>query len=178
MQLGYELWHRRLGHASFRNIRDTNKCVDGLESLKHMICDTHVKCPSCMIGKETLDNLPKTKKVITKPPYQINMDSFSSSVKSIEGYFHSLVFVGAKTGYRWIYGLKTKDEALNVVKRWYSYIADLRAKHKLVVLMRDNAGEYKSEEIMQFLDSKGIRTSKSFQHTKRTMAEWFGRSND
>ncbi len=86
------------------------------------------------------------------------MDSFSSLVKSIEGYFHSLIFVDAATGYRWIYGLKTKDEALNVVKRWYSYIADLRAKHKLVILMRDNAGVYKSEEIMQFLDSKGVQS--------------------
>ena len=105
MQSGYVLWHRRLGHASFRNIRDTIKGVDGLESLKHMTFDTHVKCPSCMIGKATLEDSPKTKKVITKPLCQINMDSFSSSVKSIEGYFHSLVFVDAATGYRWIYGL-------------------------------------------------------------------------
>ena len=52
----------------------------------------------------------------------------------------TLVSVDAATGYRWIYGLKTKDDALKVVKRWYSDIADLRAKHKLVVLMRDNAG--------------------------------------
>ena len=84
------------------------------------------------------------------------MDSFSSSAKSIEGYIHSRVFADAATGYRWIYGLKTKDEALNVFKRWYAYIANLRAKHKLVVLMRDSAGEYKSEEIMQFLNSKGV----------------------
>ena len=53
--------------------------------------------------------------------------------------------------------MKTKDDALKVVKRWHCAIADLRAKHELVVLLRDNAGEYKSEEIMQFLDSKGIR---------------------
>ncbi len=46
-----------------------------------------------MIGKATLEDLPKTKKVISKPLDQINMDSFSSSVNSIEGYFHSLVFV-------------------------------------------------------------------------------------
>ena len=80
---GYELWHQRLGHAFFRNIRDTIKCVNGLESLKHMTCDTHVKCPSCMIGKATLDDVPKAKKVIAKPLYQIHMDSFSSSVRSI-----------------------------------------------------------------------------------------------
>ncbi len=63
-QSGYELWHRRLGYASFRNIRDTMKCVNRLEFLKHMTCDTHVKCPSCMIGKKTLEDLPKTKKVV------------------------------------------------------------------------------------------------------------------
>jgi hypothetical protein len=82
-----------------------------------MTCDTHVKCPSCMIGKGTLEDLTKTKKVIKKPLYQMNMDSFSSSVKnvkSIKGYFHSLVFVDAATGYRSIYGLKTKDEALKL----------------------------------------------------------------
>ncbi len=97
--------------------------------------------------KGDISGFAKTKKVITKPLYQINMDSFSSSVKSIEGYFHSLVFVDAATGYRWIYGLKKKNEALNVVKRWYADIAALRAKHHLVVLMLDNACKYKSEEI-------------------------------
>ncbi len=82
-----------------------------------MTCDIHVEFPSCMFGKATLEDLQKSKKVIMKPLYQINMDSFSSSVKSIEGYFHSLVFVDAATGCRWIYGLKTEDEALNILKR-------------------------------------------------------------
>ena len=81
-QSGYELWHRRLGHAYFRNIRDTIKCAIGLESFKHMTCDTHVKCPSCLIGKATLEDLPKAKKVMIKPLYQIHMDSFSPSVKA------------------------------------------------------------------------------------------------
>ena len=53
---------------------------------------------------------------------------------------------------------ETKDDTLRALKRWFGNIADLRAKHKLVMLMRDNAGKYKSEEIMQFLDSKGIRS--------------------
>ena len=78
---------------------ETLKCVNGLESLKHMTCDTHVKCPSCLIGKATLEDLSKAKKVITKPLYQIQMDSLSSSVKLIEGYFHALVIVDAASGY-------------------------------------------------------------------------------
>ena len=86
------------------------------------------------------------------------MDSFLSSVKSIEGYNHAIVFVDAATGYRWLYGLKTRDDAIKALRKWYSDIADLRTKHKLVVLMRDNASEYKSEEVMQFLEETGIHS--------------------
>jgi hypothetical protein len=86
------------------------------------------------------------------------MNSFSSSVKAIEGYNHAIVFVDAATGYQWIYGLKSKDDAIKALRKWYSDIADLRTKHKLVVLMLDNASEYKSEEMMQFLESRGIRS--------------------
>jgi hypothetical protein len=56
--------------------------------------------------KGDIRGFAKTKKVISKPLYKISMDSFSSSVNSIEGYFHSLVFVDAATGHRWIYGLR------------------------------------------------------------------------
>ncbi len=171
-QLGYELWHQKLGHQSFRNIRDSINGVNGLESLRHLTCDTHDKCPSCMMGKAILEDLPKTKNVISKPLYQIHMHSFSSSVKSNEGCFHSLVFVDAAAGYRWIYRLKTKGKALNVVKRWYANIADLRARNKLVVLMQDNAGEYKSEEVIQYLNSKGVTLKGVKNHFNRPKEQW------
>ena len=57
-----------------------------------------------------------------------------------------------------LYWLKTKDDAIKALRKGHSDIADLRTKHKLVVLMRDNASEYKSEDMMQFLESKGIRS--------------------
>ncbi len=83
-QSGYELWHRRLAHPSNKTILDTIKCATGLESLKKMTFETHTKCSSCMIGKATLEDFPKAKRPINKPLYQVHMDSFSSSVKSIE----------------------------------------------------------------------------------------------
>ena len=45
-------------------------------------------------------------------------------------------------------GMKTKDDMLKVTKKWYSDIADIREKHDLVVVMRDNAGENISQKIM------------------------------
>ena len=52
-QSGYELLHRRLGHSSNRNIRDSIKWNNGLEDLKGVSYEEHVKCLSCMIGKAT-----------------------------------------------------------------------------------------------------------------------------
>ena len=96
-QSGYELWHRRLAHASNKTIRDTIQCATGLESLKKMTFETHTKCPSCMNGKATLEDFPKAKRPINKPLYQEHMDSFSSSVKSIEGHNYAIDFVDAAT---------------------------------------------------------------------------------
>ena len=126
--------------------------------------ESHVKCPSCMIGKSTLEDLPKLKDRATEPLGQVTMDSFSSSVPSIEGYNHAVVFVDCNSGYRWLYGMKLKSEMLNVVKKWYSDIADLRLKHKLVVVMRDNAGENKSQAIIDFFESVGVKNYFSTSH--------------
>ncbi len=52
--------------------------------------------------------------------------------------------------------MKTKDQMINVVNRWYSDIADLRTKHRLLVVVRDNTGEKKSQEVMEFFESRGI----------------------
>jgi hypothetical protein len=85
-----------------------------------------------------------------KPLYQVHMDSFSSSIKSIEGYNHVITFVDAATGYLWTYGLKSKDDVIKALRKWYSDIADLHTKHKLVALMQDNASEHKLQSISHF----------------------------
>jgi len=161
---GYELWHRRLGHCTNRNIRETITHSTGLEDLRSRTFDEHTKCPSCMIGKSTLEDLPKLKDRAKEPLHQVNMDIFSSSVQSIEGHNYAVVLVDCNTGYRWLYGMKLKSDMLKVVKKWYSDIADLRQKHKLLVVMRDNAGENKSQEVVDFFESMGVKNYYSTSH--------------
>ena len=60
--------------------------------------------------------------------------------------------------------MKTRDKMLQVVKRWYGDIADSCQKDTLVVVMRDNAGENKSKEIMEFFHSVGVRNHFSTSH--------------
>jgi hypothetical protein len=63
-----------------------------------------VKCPSCLIGKSTFEDLPKLKERALKPLAQVNVDSFSASVTTNEGYNHAVVFADCLTGYRWASG--------------------------------------------------------------------------
>ena len=116
----YDLWHQRLSHCTNQNIKETLIHSTGLEDLRSKTFDEHAKCPSCMIGKSSLEELPKVKDRTKKPLHQANMDIFYSSVQSIEGYFYAVVLVDCNSGYLWIYGMKLKSESdmLKVVKKW------------------------------------------------------------
>jgi hypothetical protein len=80
----------------------------GLDELQSHQFYPHEKCPACMMGKSHLNNKPGGKEQSEKPLAKVYMDIFSSSVISIEGHNYSLIITDDCTGYRWLYGLKTK----------------------------------------------------------------------
>ena len=90
---GFEKWHRRLGHVSNRDIQQSIPYTKGLEELTNWTYEQHTKCSACMIGKSTLEAYPERRSRAEHPLKQINVDSFSSSVQSIEGHHHAVVFV-------------------------------------------------------------------------------------
>ncbi len=60
--------------------------------------------------------------------------------------------------------MKLKSSMLKIIKKWFSDVADLRQEHKLVVVMRDNAGENKSQEIIDFFESVRVKNYFSSAH--------------
>ena len=54
----------------------------------------------CMIGKNTLEDYPGEKIKADCPLKQVNINLLSSSVVSIEGYFHTVIIVDCHTGYK------------------------------------------------------------------------------
>ena len=71
--LGYEKWHRRLGHTTKREIHDTIPYVKGFEELTNKDCQQNTKCASCMIGKTTLGDFPELRTRADKPLTQVNI---------------------------------------------------------------------------------------------------------
>ena len=170
---GYCLWHRRLGHCPNATIQKTIKHSIGLDDLLNARFDDHEKCPACMIGKSKLENMPDRKEHASKPLGRVYIDIFSSSVRSIEGHDFGLLITDDCTMYRWLYGMKTKDEIIKVLKTWYSDISELRQLHELLVVIRDNAGENKSRELKDFFESHGIRSyfSTAYEQWQNGLAE-------
>ncbi len=77
-------------------------------------------CPAYMIGESKIQNFLGLAKRATRPLGNVNFDLIVSTLRSIEGYFYVVLYVDDHTGitgYKWLYGLKTKDEALNTAKR-------------------------------------------------------------
>ncbi len=60
--------------------------------------------------------------------------------------------------------MKPNSDTLKVVKKWFSDSADLKQKHELVTVVRDNAGENKSQEIIDFFESVGVKNYFSTAH--------------
>ncbi len=102
-----------------------------------------------MIGESKLQNVLGLAKRATRPRglAKGNFNLIVSTIPSIEAYLDGALFVHDHTGYKWLYGLNTKDEALNAAKRWMAEIADLGEKHPLLVVMRVNAKENSSKAI-------------------------------
>ncbi len=88
MRHGAKAW----GTAQTERFETQIEWSTGLEDLKRQTYEEHVKCQSCMIGKATLEDFPKIRQVKVKPLHQINVDSFSSSVASVEGESHAVVY--------------------------------------------------------------------------------------
>ncbi len=90
----------------------------GLECLGGEKYPKDHKCPSCMIGKRTLENYPRSKEPDARPMALVKMDVYSSSVTSIEGYNHALIIAYSCSYHRWQHGMKTNDEVFGMSKRW------------------------------------------------------------
>ena len=170
---GYCLWHHRMAHVPNATLKLTIEHSDGLEDLVSATFSHDDKCPACMAGKGRQQAYPNEKERATVPLERVYIDSFSSSVVSIEGYSYALVIVDCATDMRWIYGMRTKDDTLPRIKKWYSDIADLRAKFPLIQVCRDNAGENKSQVICDFIESVGAQNyfSTSYEQWQNGVAE-------
>ena len=78
------------------------------------------------------------------------------SVHSLGGHIYYITFIDDFSRKTWIYYLKHKDEAFNLLKNLKSLVKN-QIRRKINIFMFDNGGEYISNELMYFWKKEGIR---------------------
>ncbi|GJU06093.1 retrovirus-related pol polyprotein from transposon TNT 1-94 [Tanacetum coccineum] len=159
------LWHRRLSHLNFGTINDLTRLdlVDGLPKFKYG--KDHL-CSACERGKsKKASHPPKLVPSDHSKLELLHMDLCSPMrVALINGKKYILVIVDDFSRYTWVYFLRSKDETLEIIKKFIAQ-AQLNYKAKVCKIRTDNGTEFKNTSLKAHYEKLGIMQQFSIART-------------
>nr|GFA17237.1 hypothetical protein [Tanacetum cinerariifolium] len=111
------LWHRRLGHISFKTINTLVK-RNLVRGLLEKVFENDNSCVACKKGKQHRASC-KSKPVssIDQPLFRLHMDLFGPTfVNSLSKKSYCLVITDDYSRFTWVFFLATKDETTPILK--------------------------------------------------------------
>ncbi|GJY96448.1 retrovirus-related pol polyprotein from transposon TNT 1-94, partial [Tanacetum coccineum] len=158
------LWHRRLSHFNFGTINQlTSKDLfDGLPKFKYN--KDHL-CSACEQGKSKNASFPPKLVPSTESKLELlHMDLYAPMrVASINGKKYILVIVDDYSRYTWVYFLRTKDEAPDLIIDFINHV-QRNLKAQILAIRTDNGTESKNEKLEAFYAKLGIVHKTSIAH--------------
>ncbi|KAI3815350.1 hypothetical protein L1987_15015 [Smallanthus sonchifolius] len=159
------LWHRKLGHISYRKMNHLvrNGLVTGVPKLRFTIADD---CMPCKKGKQQRkSHKPKLQNPIDTPLELLHMDLFGPiSIRSIGGKSFCLVVTDDFSRFSWVHFLGTKDETSDILQYLILSLESL-CKLKVRRIRSDNGTEFKNNLMELFCLKRGIRHEFSAPYT-------------
>nr|GFA75810.1 retrovirus-related Pol polyprotein from transposon TNT 1-94 [Tanacetum cinerariifolium] len=150
------LWHQRLSHLNFDTINDLarNDLVAGLPKFKY---HKEYLCPSCEQGKSKRASHPlKPVPNSRQRSHFLHMDLCGPMrIASINGKRYVLVIVDDYSRYTWVYFLRSKDEAPEVIIKFLKRITVL-IQSPVIIIRINNDTEFKNQVLIEYLDTVGI----------------------
>ena len=111
-----DLWHQRMGHASYKHLSNVFKheSILGIPKLSRV---SNVVCGPCQLGKQTKAKHPSTQTSVTSRPLELlHLDLTSPTrTESLGGKRYILVVVDF-TRYTWVILLRSKSHALEHIE--------------------------------------------------------------
>nr|GEW04641.1 integrase, catalytic region, zinc finger, CCHC-type, peptidase aspartic, catalytic [Tanacetum cinerariifolium] len=159
------LWHQRLFHLNFDTINDLarNDLVAGLPKFKYH--KEHL-CPSCEQGKsKRASHPPKPVPNSRQRLHLLHMDLCGPMrIVSINGKRYVLVIMDNYSRYMWVYFLRSKDEAPEVIIKFLKRITVL-LQSPVIIIRTDNGTEFKNQMLKEYFDTVGISHQMSYVRT-------------
>ena len=107
-----DLWHQRMGHASYKHLSIVSKheLVLGIPKLSR---SSNVVCEPCQLGKQTKAKHQGTQTSATSRPLELlHLDLMGlTRIESLGGKRYILVVVDDFTRYTWVILLQSKSDA-------------------------------------------------------------------
>nr|GEV59554.1 putative ribonuclease H-like domain-containing protein [Tanacetum cinerariifolium] len=159
------LWHRRLGHISFKTI---NKLVKGnlVRGLPTKVFENDHSCVACKKGKQHRASC-KSKPIssIDQSIFRLHMDLFGPTfVKFISKKSYCLVITDDYSRFTWVFFLATKEETTPILKTFITSLEN-QLSLKVNVIRSDNGTEFKNSNLNQLCGLKGINREFSVPRT-------------
>ncbi|KAK0600398.1 hypothetical protein LWI29_014530 [Acer saccharum] len=154
-----ELWHERLGHMNFRDLRTLGKfdCVRGLPKLGKK---ANGICGPCQQGKQTKSMHKKGKYLSTKEPLKLlHMDLMGPmKTESLGGKRYIFVCVDDFSRFTWTYFLREKSETFDKFKMLCTKIQnEMNSDIKSIKRIRSDHGrEFENASFESYCNSLGI----------------------
>jgi transposase InsO family protein len=162
-----ELWHRRLGHASYSKIIETvrQKVVTGIPTNKRKRQQQNEFCGICTEGKAHRQAIPKVNdKRATQVGEVVFSDIEEMEQESIAGFKYMISFIDDYSRMKFIVPIKQKSDALNGLQQIIATEFNTDSK-RIQRLHSDNGGEYISKEFREYCTQNKIQQTFSAPRT-------------
>eukprot|EP00833_Pecoramyces_ruminatium_P007370 jgi/Orpsp1_1/1181402/evm.model.c7180000077088.1 len=162
------IWHRRLGHYYIENINE----YLNIHNVKEPLC---IDCQiSKMKRKSHNKETPKAKDIIEV----IHSDIIGPINDSYNGIRYIITFIDEKSHKSWIFLMKRKSEAINIIINFLKFLNNQFNDKKVKIFKSDNAREYRNKKIVEFCENNGIYKvySPPYNPENNGMAERFNQT--
>jgi hypothetical protein len=156
------LWYRRLAHLSHQNMLILRDMSYGMKFSNEKL----EKCTTCIKGKQTSKAFSKVKGTRARDilgTVHTNICG-STSVPSWIASRYFMTLTDDKTRKTFVYFLKHESEVGNILKE-FKAVAEKQSDKRIKIIRSDNAKEYVSNHINNFLKRNGIRHQLSVEYT-------------
>jgi hypothetical protein len=150
------LWHKRMGHMIFDNLVKLNT-KQVLRNMPNITKPSNIICKQCQHGKLLRKSFKPKEYTTSKPLELVHTDLCGPTrTKIMQGDNYFMLLIDDYTRMTWFAFLKKKSEAFENFKAFKALVEnDIDLKIKCLRL--DNGGDFTSNEIEEFCETRGIK---------------------
>ncbi|XP_073026767.1 uncharacterized protein [Primulina eburnea] len=151
-----DLWHRKLGHANFKTLKNLSK-YDAVRGMPNLSSGIPYVCGDCQKGKQTHVSHPVLPTPGTTRCLELlHMDLMGlMEAESLGGKKYSFVCVDDFSHFSWVNFIKEKSDMFDVFKNLITRITNLHSL-KIRRIITDHGKEFENRSFSSFCDRKGI----------------------